>query len=64
MLEERLDEVDQEESNLLFLGKSRCDHNPNRISLLSQIEACLADYGIRHTENFEDSIPDNKSRFI
>jgi hypothetical protein len=45
MLEERLDEVDQEESNLLFLGKSRCDHNPNRISLLSQIEACLADYG-------------------
>jgi hypothetical protein len=44
-VEERLDEVDQEESNLLFLGKSRCDHNPSRISLLSQIEACLADYG-------------------
>jgi hypothetical protein len=49
MLEQRLDQVDQQEESLLFLGKSRCDKNTDRISLLSQIESCLADYGkFRH----------------
>ncbi|PFH63160.1 hypothetical protein XA68_17269 [Ophiocordyceps unilateralis] len=44
MLEQRLDQVDQEESSALFLGKSRADRNPERISLQSEIETCLADY--------------------
>ncbi|KAH6696606.1 hypothetical protein BKA61DRAFT_623295 [Leptodontidium sp. MPI-SDFR-AT-0119] len=44
MLEERLNQVDQQEESLLFLGKSRCDKNTDRISLLSEIESCLADY--------------------
>ncbi|KAK1773055.1 hypothetical protein QBC45DRAFT_428587 [Copromyces sp. CBS 386.78] len=44
MLEERLEQVDSEESSPLFLGKSRCDRNAERLSLISQIEACLADY--------------------
>ena len=46
MLEQRLDQVDQQETSLLFLGKSRCDGNTDRTSLLSEIESCLADYGI------------------
>ncbi|KAI1376850.1 hypothetical protein F4677DRAFT_76026 [Hypoxylon crocopeplum] len=44
MLEKRLDEVDQKETSLLFLGKSRCDRNPDRIALLSEIESSLGDY--------------------
>ncbi|KAF7502934.1 hypothetical protein GJ744_004810 [Endocarpon pusillum] len=44
ILEQRLDQVDQQETSLLFLGKSRCDGNTNRISLLSEIESCLTDY--------------------
>jgi len=44
MLEQRLDQIDQQETSLLFLGKSRCDGNLDRISLLSEIESCLADY--------------------
>lgn len=50
MLEQRLDEIDQNESSLLFLGKSRCDKNDDRMSILSQIESCLVDYGyMSHT---------------
>lgn len=45
MLEHRLEEVDRQETALLFLGKSRCDRNAERLSLLSEIETCLADYG-------------------
>lgn len=45
MLEERLERVDHEETSPLFLGKRRCDKNLDRISLLSEIESCLADYG-------------------
>ncbi|KAI0383371.1 hypothetical protein F5Y04DRAFT_33591 [Hypomontagnella monticulosa] len=44
MLEERLERVDQQEKSPLFLGKSRYDKNADRISLLSEIESCLADY--------------------
>jgi hypothetical protein len=44
-LEQRLEQVDQQEISLLFLGKSRCDINTDRISLLSKIDSCLADYG-------------------
>lgn len=46
MLESRLDQVDREEPSPLFLGKSRCDRNEARISILSQIETSLAEYGI------------------
>ncbi|OTA96297.1 hypothetical protein M434DRAFT_27945 [Hypoxylon sp. CO27-5] len=44
ILEQRLNEVDQKETSLLFLGKSRCDNNPDRLGLLSEIENCLGDY--------------------
>ncbi|XTI82344.1 hypothetical protein V2W45_1228407 [Cenococcum geophilum] len=44
MLEQRLEQIDQQETSLLFLGKSRCDKNTDRTSLLSDIESCLADY--------------------
>ncbi|KAK3936714.1 hypothetical protein QBC46DRAFT_461337 [Diplogelasinospora grovesii] len=43
-LEQRLDEIDQHETSPLFLGKSRSDRNADRLSLLSDIETCLADY--------------------
>ena len=46
MLEQRLDQVDQQETSPLFLGMSRCDRNTDRLCLLSDIESCLADYGI------------------
>jgi len=46
ILEQRLDQINQQETSLLFLGKSRSDGNTNRISLLSEIKLCLADYGI------------------
>ncbi|ETS86571.1 hypothetical protein PFICI_00399 [Pestalotiopsis fici W106-1] len=44
MLEQKLEEVDRNEASLLFLGKSRCDRNVDRISVLSDIETCLSDY--------------------
>ncbi|KAK2009605.1 hypothetical protein LZ32DRAFT_589796 [Colletotrichum eremochloae] len=43
-LEERLDEIDHQETCSLFLGKSRSDGNQERISLLSELDSCLADY--------------------
>ncbi|KAI9684131.1 MAG: hypothetical protein M1829_003401 [Trizodia sp. TS-e1964] len=42
--EQRLEQLDREEASPLFLGKSRCDGNRERISLLSDIESCLSDY--------------------
>jgi hypothetical protein len=44
-LEARLDEVDDMERRPLFFGASRCDRNPERAALLSEIESQLADYG-------------------
>ncbi|KAI1127945.1 hypothetical protein F5Y10DRAFT_292493 [Nemania abortiva] len=44
MLEEELEGVDREEASPIFLGKSRCDRNEKRKSLLSKIESGLADY--------------------
>ncbi|KAH6892190.1 hypothetical protein B0T10DRAFT_287825 [Thelonectria olida] len=44
MLEKRLDEIDDLEKSPLFLGKSRIDRNPDRIAVLSEIEASLEDY--------------------
>jgi hypothetical protein len=45
ILEERLEQVDYSEASPLYLGKSRSDGNAERISLLSEIDASLADYG-------------------
>lgn len=45
MLEQRLEQIDQQETSPLFLGKSRCDKNTDRISLLAEIESTLVDYG-------------------
>ncbi|KAG8405055.1 hypothetical protein J3459_022263 [Metarhizium acridum] len=44
MLEEKLEQVDCEETSPLFLGKNRCDGNAQRIALLSEIDTQLADY--------------------
>ncbi|KAI1123527.1 hypothetical protein F5Y10DRAFT_51181 [Nemania abortiva] len=44
LLERRLDEIDEKETSVLFLGKSRCDRNPDRIAILSEIDSCLRDY--------------------
>ncbi|KAI0549270.1 hypothetical protein F4679DRAFT_272939 [Xylaria curta] len=43
-LEQNLEEVDQQESCPIFLGKSRLDNNTNRLSLLDKIESALHDY--------------------
>ena len=45
VLEQRLDQIDEQETSLLFLGTSRRDANADRWSLLSEIESHLADYG-------------------
>ncbi|KAI1327067.1 hypothetical protein F5Y16DRAFT_208553 [Xylariaceae sp. FL0255] len=43
-LEEQLDKVDKDEQLPLFLGKSRGDRNSERLSILSKLDASLADY--------------------
>ena len=48
-LQQQLDDIDQNETLPLFLGKSRGDRNTDRTSLLSEISKSLDDYGmIRH----------------
>ncbi|OTB18770.1 hypothetical protein K445DRAFT_19378 [Daldinia sp. EC12] len=44
VLEEKLNKIDEQETSVLFLGKSRSDNNPDRLGLLSEIENCLSDY--------------------
>ncbi|KAK0714197.1 caspase domain-containing protein [Lasiosphaeria miniovina] len=44
LLEGRLEKIDQEEVTLLLLGSSRDDTNSERISVLAEIDAALADY--------------------
>ncbi|ETS81128.1 hypothetical protein PFICI_06130 [Pestalotiopsis fici W106-1] len=44
VLEQTLEQIDQDEVSPLFLGKSRCDRNTDRIALLAEIDSCLADY--------------------
>ncbi|KAK2737837.1 hypothetical protein FQN57_007395, partial [Myotisia sp. PD_48] len=44
LLEQKLDELDQQESSDLFLGKSRSDKNLSRTTVLAEIDSCLADY--------------------
>ncbi|KAK1456148.1 hypothetical protein CMEL01_16560, partial [Colletotrichum melonis] len=44
VLEEQLNQLDENEESPLFLGKSRCDKNEARRTLLQEMELCLADY--------------------
>ncbi|KAI0894895.1 CHAT domain-containing protein [Annulohypoxylon nitens] len=44
LLEQQLDQVDQDETMPLFLGKMRGDRNQQRTKLMAEIEACLSDY--------------------
>ncbi|KAK0717750.1 caspase domain-containing protein [Lasiosphaeria miniovina] len=44
LLEKRLEKIDREEVELLSLGSSRDDTNSERISILVEIDAALADY--------------------
>ncbi|KAK4176441.1 hypothetical protein QBC36DRAFT_311121 [Triangularia setosa] len=44
MLEERIETIDRDERCPLFLGKSRCDRNTERIDTLAEFEERLADY--------------------
>jgi hypothetical protein len=44
-LEKRLLQIDEQETSLLFLGKSRSDRNADRLAVLAEIESCLVDYG-------------------
>ncbi|KAK4213176.1 hypothetical protein QBC37DRAFT_440943 [Rhypophila decipiens] len=44
MLEERIQTIDRDERCPLFLGKSRCDRNTERIDTLVEMEERLADY--------------------
>ncbi|MCJ1311285.1 hypothetical protein MMC25_004956 [Agyrium rufum] len=62
ILEGQLDQVDQEETLPLFLGKSRSDKNTQCGSLLAEIELCLADYdsfaaSIHHTLSLAPAQP-------
>ncbi|KAB8228995.1 uncharacterized protein BDW43DRAFT_303436 [Aspergillus alliaceus] len=44
VLEQKLDQLDEQESSHLFLGKSRSDKNLDRMALLSEVDSCLTDY--------------------
>ncbi|KAH7017220.1 hypothetical protein EDB80DRAFT_704407 [Ilyonectria destructans] len=44
ILEKSLDDVDHSETAPIFLGRSRCDRNAERASLLREIDDGLADY--------------------
>jgi hypothetical protein len=46
LLEKQLQEIDNQETNVLFLGKSRCDSNSERLRILSETDDALADYGM------------------
>jgi hypothetical protein len=46
LLEQQLDQIDKDEPRPLFLGCRRRDKNPERASLLSEIDAQLEAYGV------------------
>ncbi len=45
VLERRLEQIDQGEERPLFLGSLKRDRNPDRQSVLSELDTALADYG-------------------
>jgi hypothetical protein len=46
LLEQQLDQIDKNEDRPLFLGSQRRDTNTERASVLSEIDAQLAAYGM------------------
>ena len=56
MLESQLRDIDQAEPVALFLGKTRSDTNAARLSVLSEIDRCLADYGASNTTVMKYSV--------
>lgn len=55
-LEEELDNIDQQESNLLFLAANRLDSNPNRLRVLKNLDRALEVYGEYNSQLFD--VPD------
>jgi hypothetical protein len=45
-LEKRLDEIDESEKAPIFLGKARMDRNSDRLTILSDIETSLDEFGM------------------
>ena len=45
MLEEKLDQIDESESNPLYLGANRLDDNPERLHALRELDRSLEAYG-------------------
>jgi hypothetical protein len=56
MLEKKINEVDELEPRALFLGKSRCDVNQERISVLAEADERLADYGMHLVATIDPSV--------
>lgn len=54
-LEQKLEELGQQEPCPGFLGKSRIDNNTERLSLLDKIESALYDYGMCKIHKFVNS---------
>ena len=71
LLERRLEKIDREEVALLSLGSSRDDSNSERISVLAEIDAALADYGTpvmaghkRGADNDTDALIERNHRIL
>ena len=45
VLEHQLDEIDNAESRLLYLGSMRRDENPDRKRVLAEIDMALREFG-------------------
>lgn len=46
LLEKRLEDIDGEETRMLFLASSRLDRNEKRKEVMKEIDQSLMDYGI------------------
>lgn len=46
ILEKQAERIDREETAALFLGSSWCDKNTKRSSVLSNLDAALAESGV------------------
>ncbi|KAI2632250.1 hypothetical protein GGR54DRAFT_26548 [Hypoxylon sp. NC1633] len=62
ILEQKLDQIDQDETSPLFLGKLRVDRNQARASLLAEIDERLIDYDsfLKRTQDvmrFDSAVP-------
>ena len=57
-LEAQLDEVDRQETRLLFLGNRRRDKNGERLELIAKIDDALSDYGMFEICGIVSCLPD------